>query len=112
VTPRRPADAASHDGSTALHAEAMRELAAIQWTAYSHRTHVDELRGVFQYDCSGSVDYALSQCAGRPRHVMANRPRTQDYVELLSSIQPGQRRGPGRASAVLPTFKPATSSPC
>jgi hypothetical protein len=50
-------------GTITLVAEAHRELAAISETHYAHHTAIDETRGVFDYDCSGFVGYALSRVA-------------------------------------------------
>ena len=47
----------------ALVIEIDRELGAVVETHYDHRTHVVEPDGVFDYDCSGFVGYALSRAA-------------------------------------------------
>jgi hypothetical protein len=61
----------------ALVAEAHRELAAVAESHYAHRTHVDEAAGVFDYDCSGFVGYALARAApvALQAVVEASRPR-------------------------------------
>src|SRR5258708_905038 len=48
-------------GASSLLAEVNRELGAVQSTSYDHSTYVDESRGVFNFDCSGFVGYALEQ---------------------------------------------------
>src|SRR5580698_3792813 len=55
------ADRSQHRGSDALHAEAVRELGAVKFSVYAHRTRIDETNGTFEYDCSGFVNYALSR---------------------------------------------------
>jgi hypothetical protein len=64
-------------GTTTLVAEAHRELAALGETHYAHHTAIDETRGVFDYDCSGFVGYALSRVAPKAfaAVIAATRPR-------------------------------------
>ncbi len=49
------------NGSTLLLAEAERELARMNSSGYTHRTSVDEENGIYNYDCSGFVGYALNR---------------------------------------------------
>jgi len=48
-----------HQGSTLLINEAERQLARMNSSDYTHTTYVDEENGIFNYDCSGFVGYAL-----------------------------------------------------
>jgi hypothetical protein len=48
-------------GPALLVGEVDRELGAMRVTRYQHTTRVEEAKGKFFYDCSGLVDYALSQ---------------------------------------------------
>lgn len=48
-------------GAPRLLAEAERELQARTSSTYAHDTHVDEKTGVYDYDCSGFVSYALER---------------------------------------------------
>lgn len=48
-----------HDGSVMLLAEAEREISRMTSSTYSHDTLVDEEKGIYNYDCSGFVGYAL-----------------------------------------------------
>ena len=57
----------------ALLAEAERELAALRTSRYAHHTHVDEASGVFDFDCSGFVGYALSRISPDALRVIAER---------------------------------------
>src|SRR4051794_29106253 len=51
------------DGTTPnarkLFEEARRELSVMRLTSYDHETKVDEESGVFSFDCSGFITYAL-----------------------------------------------------
>ncbi len=81
-------------GKSALHDEAVRELRALKSTTYSHSVHVDEAAGVFEYDCSGFVDYAIDNTTPDAfRELGRRRPTARTYVELLSAIPLGQSRG-------------------
>lgn len=44
-----------------LYDEAARILASTRVSSYTHKTHVDERRGIYHFDCSGLVDYALGR---------------------------------------------------
>lgn len=94
--PHNPSGVAG-PGSPALHAEAVRELAAIKHTEYAHEITIDEDKGVFDYDCSGFVDYALSNTAPDALETLravrgSKRPQARTYVELLSAIAPHATR--------------------
>jgi hypothetical protein len=85
-------------GGPALHDEAVRELAAGKITEYRHVIHIDEVAGVYVYDCSGFVDYALSNIAPDALDALRRvrgrrRPTARTYVQLLSDISPGETRG-------------------
>jgi hypothetical protein len=75
-------------GDTLLAAEARRELSAMRSTDYTHEVTVDEASGVFDYDCSGFVDYALIRVL--PAHfrefqaATSTRPRAQDFVTYFT----------------------------
>jgi hypothetical protein len=90
--PRAPV--ATVSGGNALHDEAARELAAVKSTTYSHRVRVDEAAGVFEYDCSGFVDYAIGNTTPDAfRQLGRRRPAARTYVDLLTAIPRGQSRG-------------------
>jgi hypothetical protein len=98
LPPPRTPGGVGGPGGPALHDEALRELGAAKSTEYRHRIWVDETQGIFEYDCSGFVDYAISNVAPDAldalRHVdTRRRPAARTYVELLSSIPEGERRG-------------------
>ncbi len=101
----------SGPGSPALHAEALRELGAARVTAYRHEMHIDEDRGIFEYDCSGFVDYAISNVApdalDELRHVSrSERPIARTFVELFAAVEPGQTRGRWIAVVRVPDLRP------
>ena len=81
----------------ALLAEVDRELQRKTASTYSHKTHVDEASGTFEYDCSGLLRYALSRAAPDaldPVKSMAGRPpRSAELVTFLQGIPLGQRAG-------------------
>jgi hypothetical protein len=58
-----PPQAPAASPRAALVLEAHRELGAVIESHYDHHTHVVEPDGVFDYDCSGFVGYALSRAA-------------------------------------------------
>ncbi|HEY1548406.1 MAG TPA: hypothetical protein VGG28_11325 [Kofleriaceae bacterium] len=89
-------------GSGTLIAEAHRQLAAVRESHYAHHTAIDESRGVFDYDCSGFVGYALKRVAPQTfgELVTATRPRplakdfyaffaTRDRVDHVADLVPG-----------------------
>lgn len=75
--PVAPPQAPAASLRAALVIEIHRELGAVVESHYDHRTHVVEPDGVFDYDCSGFVGYALSRAAPTALHsvVEATRPR-------------------------------------
>jgi len=98
--------------SRGLLEEIDRELAREKTTSYSHKTHVDEEEGTFDFDCSGFVDYALARVdpdALLPlrkgsRHA---RPLAEDFVRVLEKAPTGERAGEhwarvARVDALLP----------
>ncbi len=97
-----PAPASLGSGETSLIAEAHRELAAVRESHYAHHTVIDEPHGVFDYDCSGFVGYALKRVAPQAfgELVTATRPRPlakdfyaffakRDRVEHAADLAPG-----------------------
>lgn len=70
--------------------EAKRELRNARSTAYTHSTNVDEEEGVFEFDCSGFVDYVLRLRA--PDALAAipigpkGRVRAEDFVSYFRAL--------------------------
>lgn len=84
-----PCNSSPRNGSGLLLAEAERELARMNSSAYSHKTIVDEENGIYQYDCSGFVGYALKRadpCAFGALH--DDRPDTGDFYSHITGSGP------------------------
>ena len=70
--------------------EAQRELATMKSSHYQHHTDVNESKGVFNYDCSGFVDYALQKIAPAAYAEISiskpssQRPLAQDFYNLFA----------------------------
>jgi len=102
-----PAVAASGDGTgAALVAEAERELSAMRTSHYEHHTHVDEATGLFDYDCSGFVGYALSHVSPAALHAIAEqtqRPRPlAKHFEAALAAPPAPWHAVARADELQP----------
>jgi hypothetical protein len=80
---------ASSHPRDALLVEAHRELAARTESHYAHHTFVDDAHGVYDFDCSGFVGYALSRVAPSALAlvVAATRPRplAKDFYAFFSA---------------------------
>jgi hypothetical protein len=72
----------------------MAQLTAINATlrasTYSHATHVDVSRGLYEFDCSGMTAWVLARAAPRAhRSVMARtggaRPLARDYYHAIAA---------------------------
>ena len=76
-------------GAPAMAAEASRQLAAMRTSSYEHHTSIDEASGRFVYDCSGFVDYSLSNVAPEAfaelRQATVKRPLAKHFVTFFSS---------------------------
>ena len=77
-------------GASLLAAEAARELKTMVTSTYQHTTTVDEGKGVFDYDCSGFVDYALSVALSDAlttvKDATTARPLAKDFETFFVSI--------------------------
>lgn len=96
-----PADNHPQYGSALLLAEAERELARMNSSEYSHTTFVDETRGIFKYDCSGFIDYAMKRADPGAFAALADeRPVTSTfYTHVIGS---GSIPGRGGWMRILP----------
>ena len=90
--------AAQHTASPAekLLAEVHRILAGSKQTQYSHKTHVDEAKGVFELDSSGLACDALKRVL--PEHYRKipvagrmKRPHARDFHDLFVQAPPADR---------------------
>lgn len=93
-TARNPAGAAA---PSKLIGEVRRELAAMRTTHYQHSTDVDETAGVFDYDCSGLLDYALGRALPSDASALPTttsvRPLAGDIERYLRGGQVGPVAG-------------------
>jgi hypothetical protein len=80
----RPTPPASPRAALVL--EAHRELGAMVETHYDHRTHVVEPDGVFDYDCSGFVGYALSRAAPAALHAVVEATRARPLARHFEAF--------------------------
>lgn len=63
-------------------------------TRYQHRTYIDERRGIYYFDCSGLVGWALEREAPLARlHTYAPRPTANDFVEAIRRAPAQGTRG-------------------
>ncbi len=73
----------------AIVAEIARELANKKSAVYSHTTFVDEAKGVYNFDCSGFLGYALDRAfpAGIAalRAATRARPLAEDFARFIST---------------------------
>lgn len=110
--------AAASTNPERLVAEGLRELRAMKSTRYRHKTHVDEASGIFEYDCSGFVAYALR--AAVPDALAAipvgpkGRPKAEHFATYFSGLTgdtgPWKRVGrmsDVRSGDVIAWLKPA-----
>lgn len=78
------------EAAAALAAEVDRELAAMRRSSYTHQTHVDEAAGIFEYDCSGFVIYALSRAVPSAlatlRQATVHRPLARHFTTFLGAL--------------------------
>ena len=81
--------AASTSGEK-LVAEVTRELKAMTSTRYRHKTNVDEDAGLFEFDCSGFVSYALRSALPDAYAAVPagpkGRARAEDFTLYFASL--------------------------
>jgi hypothetical protein len=70
--------------------EVRRELSVMRETSYEHDTRVDEETGVFHFDCSGFVSYALRLAVPAALEAIPvgpkGRRRAEDFVAYFASL--------------------------
>ena len=106
------ADSSVRLGRLVLLNEAEHILSTVKSSNYRHAAHVDENRGVYDFDCSGFVNYVLQQTL--PDDLAAikflanpfGRARAQDYYYYFAGLGSGNVgggwRGIARPSDLLP----------
>jgi hypothetical protein len=81
---------ATTTGASLLAEEAAREVTAMISSTYQHTTLVDESKGVFDYDCSGFVDYALAVALPDALETLKSateaRPLAKDFETFFEGI--------------------------
>jgi hypothetical protein len=84
-------------GAAALTAEANRQLSIMRRSLYTHKTQIDEPTGLFEYDCSGFLDYSLANVAPDAladlRRATVKRPLAKHFVAFFESIPQGGKTG-------------------
>jgi hypothetical protein len=90
-------------GSSAVDEEANRQLGKLTSSTYSHKTHIDEGAGVFDYDCSGFVGYTLLNVKPDAfealRKATVQRPLAKHFVDFIVAIGPNTKNGRWRRIA-------------
>lgn len=95
----------------AIVAEIARELAAVKSTTYVHTTFVDEAKGIFNYDCSGFVSYALHRAyptgfeALRTALGADMHPKAAQYESFFEKIAPGASKSGWMRVARVPELR-------
>jgi hypothetical protein len=106
-----PSDAptgAGPSGAALIDEEANRQLAAMISSTYQHTTHVDEAKGIFDYDCSGFVGYDLSRAVpdgfATLKSATVARPLAEDFEHFFAEISStrGRWRRVSRALDLVP----------
>jgi hypothetical protein len=88
----------------ALVAEANRELAAMRSSSYTHKTHVDEASGTFDFDCSGFLGYALAHADPTAwkslKAATVKRPLAKHFTDFFESLPNANAQGWTRVAKV------------
>jgi len=92
LPPVSPPASAPSSLREALLAEAHRELGAVVESHYTHRSRVSEAAGVFDYDCSGFVGYALARAAPEALQTLVDatvrRPLAKNFEAFFAAPRP------------------------
>ena len=89
------ADSIATPGRLRLLDAAEHVLSVMKSSKYQHVTQVDEANGVYNFDCSGFVDYLLQKTLPDALAVIKyhpnrlNRPYHQDYYRLFARLRTG-----------------------
>jgi hypothetical protein len=97
-------------GAVLLLGEADRELTAMKSSSYTHDTFVEEIKGVFNYDCSGFVGYAMAKVIPDALETVdiamdTRRPDAATYQAFFASLAAkpaGRWRSVSRAVDLMP----------
>jgi len=86
-------------GRVSLLTEAERILGNVKSARYQHVTYVDEADGIYNFDCSGFVDYSLQQVLPESLSVVRfspnsfDRQRAKDYYHHFANLGSGENPG-------------------
>jgi hypothetical protein len=73
-------------------------------SSYTHKTHVDEASGTFDFDCSGFLGYALAHAAPENwktlRAATKKRPLATHFTDFFESLSPTPSHGWMRVAKV------------
>ena len=89
------ADSSPIPGRLVLLTEAEHILSTMKESRYQHTTHVNETSGIYDFDCSGFIDYVLQQTSPTSLAIIKylpnrlNRPRAQDYYYHFAKLGSG-----------------------
>lgn len=84
----------SQSGSKLLLGEAEREFSRMTSSYYTHTTYVNEKSGIYNYDCSGFVGYALSKAVPQAFNALNDkRPTAAEFYYYI--VQCGPNPGTG-----------------
>jgi hypothetical protein len=79
-------------------------------TRYSHRTRINQRRGIYVFDCSAMAGWVLERSAPRARRTLTGRskrrPVARDFYRSIARLRPGQRRGPWLRLASVKDARP------
>lgn len=88
----------------ALVAEANRELTAMKSSSYTHKTHVDEASGTFDFDCSGFLGYALAHADPTAwkslKAATVRRPLAKHFTDFFRALPNANAPGWTRVAKV------------
>jgi hypothetical protein len=82
----------------------------VRVTRYSHRTRINQRRGIYVFDCSAMAGWVLERSAPRARRTLTGRskrrPVARDFYRSIARLRPGQRRGPWLRLASVKDARP------
>lgn len=85
-----PPPPAAPTGASLVFAEVGRELSNMTSSTYSHTTYVDETTGVYDFDCSGFIGYALGRAVPTAMSEVSaateSRPLAKDFESFFASF--------------------------
>lgn len=84
-----PAVYGDRTGEDLLH-KANSMLKEMKDTKYSHETYIDESKGIYEFDCSGFVDYLIAEIEPKAEdaipHSEKDRPLAKDFYKYFKDL--------------------------